>query len=115
MLRNTFDPPRTLRGYGFDANHRPVVQAESPSGYVLPWEGIDAEADAVSSRGPCQFVVIGEYVRDDGARFPELAVNPAWMRDQGYVRTRATDWHQESAVCEKERHEHVPAPLARLR
>lgn len=112
--RNYFDPPRPLRDYGFDVNHRPIVQAGSLSGYLLPWDALDAEAAAVSGRNPCQFVIIGETVRVDGVRFPELGVNAAWMRDQGYVRTKRTDWHHESIECEKQKHEHIAQPVVRV-
>jgi hypothetical protein len=98
---NIFWPARTVRSYGFDANHRPIEEAASPSGYLLPWEAIDAEADAVSTRRPCQFVVVGEYVRDDGVRLPELGVNPDWMHDQGFVHVKKGPWDKNRS------HEHV--------
>lgn len=104
---NVFRPARSVREYGFDANHRPIEQKASPSGYLLPWEAIDAEAEAVSTRSRCQFVVRGEWVRDDGARFPELAVDPEWMHDQGFVHVVKGGWHLPSEDCDKAQHKHV--------
>jgi hypothetical protein len=89
-------PPETLRQYGHDAAGELIRQA-TPSGFLLPWDAIDAESTALSRHEPCQYLVIGETVRDDGVRFPELGINPVWMEHRGYVRSGRFDWHRPAA------------------
>lgn len=69
---NVYRTPRTVREYGYE-DGQPVAQPGSPSGFLLPWDAIMDQAAAVTERRPPAFVVVGEFVRDDGMRFPELA------------------------------------------
>jgi hypothetical protein len=80
-----FTLPMSVRAYGY-RNGRPIVQEDSPSGHLLPWEALDDEAEALVSDRPARYVVTGEYVRADGVRFPVLAVSDAYMKWQGYER-----------------------------
>jgi hypothetical protein len=101
-----FQPPVTLREYGYDDGGL-IRQTASGSGFLLPWDAINAEADAVSRREPCRYVVVGETLRADGARFPELGVTSAWLRHRGYVRLEALhSWHRPSEDCDKQKHDH---------
>lgn len=68
-----FRPARSVREYGYDADG-PIVQDGTPSGFILPWEAIDDQAEAVVMHRPPAFVVTGEHVRDDGVRFAEIGV-----------------------------------------
>ena len=76
--------PRTVYEYGFDARG-PIAQDGAPSGYLLPWEAIDAHSRSFVTGLPCQYIVIGEYVTEAGMRYPDLVINPAWMQAKGYV------------------------------
>lgn len=69
---HAFTRPRTVREYGY-MDGRPVVQEGTGSGFLLPWDAIDDQAAAVVERRAPAFVVVGEYEREDGVRFPELA------------------------------------------
>jgi hypothetical protein len=95
--------PMSARRYCIDTDGNAIVQAGTPSGMLCSWELLESAA----SSGTPELVVIGEYVRhDDGVRFPQQAVNPAWMRSQGYVTSRGYGWHLPSEACDKERHVH---------
>lgn len=76
MKHRTFSPPRSVREYGY-MDGTLVVDERSPSGFLLPWEAIDDQAEAIANRRAPAFVVVGEYERDDGTRFPELGVTTA--------------------------------------
>ncbi len=67
-----FRRPRSIEEYGFDADG-PIRQPDSPSGFLLGWDALDAHAEAVTSSRWCPYIIVGETVRDDGMRFPELA------------------------------------------
>lgn len=82
---NVYRKPQTVREYGY-AEGRPVEQSGSPSGFLLGWDAIDDQADAVAKRRPPMYVVIGEFERD-GARYPELVVSATYMEWAGYVRS----------------------------
>jgi hypothetical protein len=73
MSHRTFRPPRAVREYGY-VDGDLVVDEESPSGFLLPWEAIDDQAIATATRRAPAYVVVGEFVRDDGTRYPELGV-----------------------------------------
>jgi hypothetical protein len=78
-----FATPRSVYEYGFDKDG-PIKQPGSPSDYLLSWDAIDAHTRSFVDGRPCQLIVIGEYVREDGLRFPDLVMNPAWMESIGY-------------------------------
>lgn len=91
MRFNRFAHARELAEYGFDGA-TPIRDETSSSGFLLPWIGIDAEADRRARGGHCELVVSGEYVDDARhIRHPILEVNPAWMRARGYTREIGTD------------------------
>lgn len=92
-VRHRFDPPRTLYEYGFDARGA-IVQPGSPSGLLLPNEAIDDHADSIVRGRPPMYWVIGEDVRDDGIRFPILAVTPEYMRWTGHVQDEHGRWRR---------------------
>lgn len=87
-IHRRFDPPRSTYEYGFDGRGA-IVQEGSPSGFLLPHEAIDDHAESIVKSRPPMYLVTGEYVRDDGIRFPVLEVSPAYVRWAGYV----TDEH----------------------
>lgn len=68
-----FRPPQSVRDYGY-VDGDLVVEPRSPSGYLLPWIAVDDQTDAVRERRAPAYVVIGEFIRDDGMRAPDLAV-----------------------------------------
>lgn len=88
-----FDPPRSTYEYGFDARGA-IVQEGSPSGFLLPNEAIDDHADSIVKSRPPMYCVTGEYVRDDGMRFPMLAMTPEYMRWTGHVRDEHGRWRK---------------------
>ena len=88
---NRFLAPRELAEYGFDGT-TPIRDETSSSGFLLPWMGIDAEAERRAHGGPCSLVVTGEYVDDERhIRHPILEINPVWMRAHGYTRETGLD------------------------
>ena len=70
---------RTVREYGY-VDGRPVEQEGAPSGFLLGWEAIDDQAEALVQSRPPMYVVIGEWERTDGMRFPELAISQVYAR-----------------------------------
>lgn len=80
-----FARPRTVYEYGFDKAGA-IKQDGSPSEHLLPWEAIDAHAKSFVTGRPCQYIVVGEFVREDGVRFPDLAINPDWMESFSFRR-----------------------------
>lgn len=72
MTYNHFTPHRPLRQY------RGQAGAEA-NGQMLPPYAMDALAESMTSDLPCELVVLGEYVRDDGVRFLNFGVT------RGYV------------------------------
>lgn len=99
-----FHPARDLAEYGFDGA-KPKKLEGSPSGFLLPWAGIDAERDRRVHGGPCQFVIEGEYVDEaTGLRSPSLAINEDWMEERGYTRPMSVEkgrvvygsWHKSA-------------------
>jgi hypothetical protein len=80
VSHRTFIPPRTVREYGY-MDGELVEDLASPSGFLLPWEAIDDQAQAIATRRAPSFVVVGEFVRDDGTRFPELGVTTAHIEE----------------------------------
>lgn len=88
----TFRFPVPVREYGY-TDDTLIPQPGSPSGFLLPWDAIEDQAQAVSERRPPAYVVIGEFTRADGMRFPELGVTTAYIEassdyrwDQGRLR-----------------------------
>jgi hypothetical protein len=81
---NVYRRPQTVREYGYIDGHL-VEQPGTANGFLLGWEAIDDEAEAIARRRPPKYVVIGEFVRADGMRFPELAISKAYMNWAGYV------------------------------
>lgn len=71
-----FRPPRSVREYGYDGSE-PLDQVGSPSGFRLPWDAIMDQSDARTERRSPMYVVLGEYAREDGYRWPELGVTTA--------------------------------------
>ena len=82
-IHRRFYPPRSVNEYGFDARGA-IVQEGSPSGFLLPHEAIADHAESIVKARPPMYVVTGEYVRNDGMRFPELAVSKAYAEWAGY-------------------------------
>lgn len=78
-----FSPPRSVYEYGFDQDG-PIPQVGTATGFLLGWDALDAHTEAFGSGKPCQYLVVGEEVREDGRRFPTLAINPAYMESLGY-------------------------------
>lgn len=76
MKHRTFRPSRSVREYGY-VDGALIVDESTTSGFLLPWEAIDDQAEAVANRRLPAFVVVGEYERDDGIRYPELGVTTA--------------------------------------
>lgn len=59
---------------------------DEPNGTVLSFAALDANATALTSGLPCEFVVEAEYRDAAGSpRLLEYAMNPAFMRAVGYV------------------------------
>jgi hypothetical protein len=85
MTHRKFARPKSVEEYGFE-DGRAVDQAGTPSGFLLPWEAIDDVARAKTEHRPQMLVVVGEWVREDGVRFPELVVSERFMLHRGYVR-----------------------------
>lgn len=79
-----FSPPRSVYEYGFDADG-PIRQAGTVSGCLLGWDALDAHTESLTYGKPCEFVVVGEDIRDDGMRFPILGVSPLYMENLGYT------------------------------
>lgn len=113
-IHNVFSPPRSVRSYCLDERGSAIPQEGSPTGLLCSWDLLDALS--AKGDGPCQLVVMGEWVVD-GIRYPEAAVDPAWMHHQGYLLgANGVGWHAPSERCEKDRHVHhqpvaVPARL----
>ena len=80
-----FARPRTVREYGY-LDGQPIEQPGSPNGFLLPWDAIDDQALAIVERRAPAFVVLGEYERSDGLRFPELAVTTSHIEATTHYR-----------------------------
>lgn len=89
----TFRPAKSPRAYGY-ADGRPVEQPGSPSGYLLPWEVLDDEAEVVVAGRPSMYCITGETV-SDGLRFPTIAVADAYMKWAGHYRD-GRDWRRSA-------------------
>ena len=81
------DPRRCQRPAGHEGDHGGMTSAyhrfkpvrkvaeylgtpgPEPSGTALTYAALDAHAASVSTGVPCEVVVIGEQVREDGVRF----------------------------------------------
>jgi hypothetical protein len=72
MTYNAFRPHRPLRQYRGQAGHE-------ANGTMLPTYAQDALAASMTSDIPCELVAVGEYVRDDGARFLNFAVTRGYI------------------------------------
>jgi hypothetical protein len=64
-------PHQTIEEYGMNGG-RFIPQPGSVSGFLLDFGAIDEHAWAVNHHAPSRYVVIGETIRDDGVRTPEL-------------------------------------------
>ena len=73
MNYRAFHPARPVREYGF-VDGQPVLDETTASGYLLPWEALDDQAQAVATRRAPAYVVVGEFIRPNGTRYPELGV-----------------------------------------
>lgn len=107
-IRNDFTPARSAKSYCIDATGTAYPQEGSPTGLLCSWELLEAAA----ATGTPELVVTGEYVQPDtGVRFPEAGVNPAWMREQGFVWSKVRHWHEPSEKCGAETADHYQ-PIA---
>jgi len=64
--------------------HRPLAQYRGHTGHesnglLLTPAAFDALADATNAGRPCEYEVVGEYVRDDGWVFLDLATTRAYI------------------------------------
>lgn len=91
--RLKYNRARTVREYGF-RDGALIEQIGTPSGFLLPWDAIDDDADAVVNRRPPMYLVVGEYVTD-GIRYPELVVSDAYMKWAGNYRD-GRDWRRSA-------------------
>lgn len=66
-----FSPPRPVAQY--------AGQAGPHNGQALDANAYAALATSKVKGGPCELVVRGEYVRDDGVRFLDFAIDPVWL------------------------------------
>ena len=82
--RRVFAHPKTPKEYGY-RDGRPILQEGSPSGYLLPWEVLDDEADAMVAGRPSMYCITGEAQVGD-IRYPFLAVTNAYMCWAGFLR-----------------------------
>lgn len=89
----TFRPAKSPRAYGY-ADGRPIEQPGSPSGYLLPWDVLDDEAEVVVSGRPSMYCITGETV-SDGILHPEIAVTDAYMKWAGFHRD-GRDWRRSA-------------------
>lgn len=83
-VRRIFRPALTPRVYGY-TNNQPTDQPGTASGYLLPWDVLDDEAERVVSGRPPMYVIVAEIVTD-GVRHPEVAVSHDYMTWAGYHR-----------------------------
>lgn len=82
--RRWFSRAKSVREYGFNGSSL-IEQPGTVSGFLLPWDAIDDDADAVVNRRPAMYLVTGEFVTD-GIRHPLLAVSDAYMKWAGFQR-----------------------------
>lgn len=67
-----FNPPRRLAEYRGQAGHE-------ASGQMLSYSALDALATAVTTKTEPEYVVVGEFRREDGARFLELGTTTTFI------------------------------------
>lgn len=85
MRHRSFRPPQTVREYGY-VDGVLATEPRSSSGFLLPWEAIDDQAEAIAEKRAPAFVVVGEFVDDDGTRYPELGVTTGHIEANSHYR-----------------------------
>lgn len=72
VVYHPFTPHRPLRQYRGQAGHE-------VNGMLLSPMALDALSKSVTSDIPCELVVRGEHVREDGVRYLDFAVTKAFI------------------------------------
>jgi len=113
------DPRPCARPSGHEGNHGGMTSAyhrfkpvrkvaeylgtpgPEPSGTALTYAALDAYSDSVNKDQPCELVVVGEQVREDGVRFLTYGATKEYIEATTTFRDAGKGLHYYCPLCKK--------------